>query len=224
VSLVDCYINSILLARIFLRTLGDSTADIKIVREKFIEEANQCRDLAITSGFSEKMANDALFPVVAYIDELVLCSSWPQKNQWQKRPLQRHFFNTANIGAEFYQRLNEINKHGTDKAIREVYVLCLGLGFKGKYFSSDDRRVLEEIKGFNVSVLLPEEAQRNLETATLFPAAYGSSTRDGKGSFKARLNVIPYVIGVPLILSITLIIFYHFKIVDVLNLVLKTVK
>lgn len=222
--LTDCYLDLIVLARKTVRVLDHSELNLEKIRDSFVTLAQRGLSSAEKSGYSEETAMAGLFPVIAYIDELVLCSKWEQKSEWQKRSLQRHFYQTTNIGAEFYEQLNNLSKHGEDAEIREVYVLCLGLGFRGRYFANDDRRTLEQIKGFNVGVLMPEEAQRNLETATLFPAAYGSVARDGKGRFKARFNVIPFVLGVPLVLSLALILYYHFGVVDTLNTIARAVK
>ncbi len=240
--LVDCYIESILFARQLVPTLApkpieseefnqdsepqDTEAkgkEFQEIKARLVAILQDSLDQARDRDFSDEIANAALLPVVAYIDEMILCSDWQFKAEWQKESLQRHFFQTTNIGSEFYESLNELSKHGSDSWVREVYVLCLGLGFKGRYFSNDDRRMLEEIKGFNVSLLLPDEAQRNIETATLFPSAYSSRDHGRAGTFKARLNVIPYVVGIPIVLSVALVVYYHFNVAQVLDQIAKAV-
>jgi type VI secretion system protein ImpK len=219
--LVDFFIDVIVFSRALSTQLAASDVAFESVRDGLIVKLMDSSSLAEKSGFSRELVSSAQFPVVAFIDELILCSKWTQKGRWQKESLQRKFYSTTNIGAEFYSKLNELSKHGPDESVREVYVLCLGLGFKGKYFSNDDRRALEDVKTFNLGLLLP---QRTIEAATLFPTAYSGHTREGSSRFKTRLNIIPYVIGLPVVISFGVIIYYHFNLVRVLGQIINSVQ
>ena len=221
--LVDYFIDVIAYSRSIEAQLGSNQVELNAVRDKLIELLIDSTSNAIKAGFAADVVDAARYPVVAFIDELIMCSDWSEKSQWQKKSLQRKFYETTNIGAEFYTRLNELSKHGSDEWVRGVYALVLGLGFKGKYFSIDDRPQLEAIKTFNISLLIPEEAQRNLDTATLFPSAYGSHARGAKGNFKTRLNVIPFVIGAPILISLGLVIYCQFNISNAIGQIIKSV-
>ena len=173
---------------------------------------------------SSEIYIDAKFPVVAFIDELLLCSDWIFKNEWKVNPLQRVYFNTTNAGAEYYQRLSELNKFGPDKDVREVYALTLGLGFRGKYFRGEDRKQYEEIKAFNLSLLLPDDAKQDIETATLFPFAYRGHSTENRSGFIPRLNIYPVLIGVPLVCIVALTLYFHFDIASTLNNIEQLIK
>jgi type VI secretion system protein ImpK len=216
VRIVDCFTDVILFTRKFVRGVPeDNTVDE--VKSYLINLFQQSQQMAEKQGMAEEFYQQAMFPVVALVDELLQCSDWKLKAEWQKNSLQRYYFETTSAGAEFYERLNVLNKFGPDRDIREVYALCLGLGFKGRYFRGEDRKAYEEIKAFNLSLLLPDEAQRNIDSATLFPFAYKGHEDVENHSFKSRINIYPVIIGVPLVVIITLIIVYQLNIADLLD-------
>jgi len=223
VRIVDCFTDVILFSRKFVRgELDIHTA--QDVRREVLRLFEKSQQLAEAQGMSEEFYQQAKYPVVALVDELLQCSSWEQKSEWQLNPLQRHYFDTTSAGAEFYERLNVLNKFGPDRDIREVYALCLGLGFKGKFFRGEDRKAYEEIKAFNLSLLLPDEAQRNIDSATLFPFAYKGHDDSESHSFKARLNIYPIIVGVPIIVVVSLMIFYQLSISSLLDQIQNLLK
>lgn len=221
--IVDCFTDVILFTRKFVRgELEINTSDD--VRRELSQLFENSQKLAESQDMTEEFYQQAKFPVVALVDEMLQCSNWEHKADWQKHPLQRHYFETTSAGAEFYERLNVLNKFGPDRDIREVFALCLGLGFKGKYFRGEDRKAYEGIKAFNLSLLLPDEAQRNIDSATLFPFAYKGHEDSDQNSFKARLNIYPVIIGVPIIVVISLVIFYQFNISSLLEQIQSLLK
>jgi type VI secretion system protein ImpK len=214
--IVDCFTDVILFTRKFVRHEVEAT-QLEEVRQNLIALFEKSRDLATQHDMDHGYFEQAKYPVVALVDEMLQCSDWEQKSEWQKNSLQRHFFETTSAGAEFYERLSALNKFGPDRDIREVYALCLGLGFRGRYFRGEDRQKYEEIKAFNLSLLLPDEAQRNIDSATLFPFAYRGHEDSDAHSFKARLNIYPVIIGIPLVVVITLVIVYQLNISSLLD-------
>ena len=221
--IVDCFTDVILFTRKFVRGEIDlQSADD--VRAELLRRFEQVQQLAQEQGMSEAFFEQAKYPVVALVDELLQCSNWANKAEWQVNPLQRHYFNTTSAGAEFYDRLSELNKFGPDRDIREVYALCMGLGFRGKFFRGEDRKAYEEIKAFNLSLLLPDEAQRNIDSATLFPFAYKGHEDAENHSYRARLNIYPVIIGIPIIIVVSMMFYYQFSIADLLNQVAAMVK
>ena len=219
---VDCFTNFILYARQLTRNAGETSAtEVAQELSRLLEESRQ---LAEIQGIAEEVFMEARFPVIAYVDELLLCLDWSGKSEWQRHPLQRKYFETTNAGSEFYDRLNSLNKFGPDRDVREVYALCLGLGFRGKYFRGEDRKAYEEVKAFNLGLLLPEEAQQNIDSATLFPFAYRGHTEDETASFKARMSIYPVIIGVPVAVISFMAFVYHFYIGSVLGQIIELIK
>ncbi len=223
-KIADCFIDILSYLHELKSLLEQQQPDWQSVRDALERLLASSKECAENAGCDKAVYQQALFPVVAFADEQLLCSNWQHKAQWQRNTLQKQYFGTTNGGVEFYQRLSQLSKKGRDIEIREVYALCLGMGFKGKYFSIEDQHQYENIKEFNLSCLLPDQAQRNLETATLFPMAYAEDYTAGNGGYKPRANIIPYVIGIPSLILLVATASYHFMIIDALNDLVGLVK
>jgi type VI secretion system protein ImpK len=223
VRLVDCFVDTFLYLRQFARRVQSESLGYDEVRGKLTQLFKESRSAALESGYSDEIYTSARYAVVAFADEVILTSSWAEKAEWQKEPLQRLFFDATNLGAGFYEKLNALNKFGPDRDVREVYSLCLGLGFRGMYFSTGDRQKYEEIKNFNLGVLLPDEAQRNIDSAMLFPTAYGENVKRIKGDYRPRFNIIPYVIATPIVLIGLVLLYSNRSISSTLNAIASMV-
>jgi len=214
--IVDCFTDVLLFTRKFCRgEIEEMPVDQVRVQIEHLFQKSQ--DMAEANGMIEQFYQSAKYPIVALVDEMLQTSSWVEKSAWSKNPLQRIYFDTTNAGADFYNRLNVLNKFGPDRDIREVYALALGLGFRGKFFRGEDRKKYEEIKAFNLSLLLPEEAQRNIDSATLFPFAYKGHENENANPYKSRFSIYPIIFGVPIVVLILMIGFYHFNITSTLD-------
>lgn len=205
--LVDCFVPVLLFARQTIKSPALNEQDAETLKAYFKQAYARLSSDAEQDGYTLDSIQEAWFAVCAYIDELLLTSAWVGRADWQRQPLQRDYFNTTNAGAEFYDRLNQLNKHGDDRNVREVFLLVLGLGFKGRYFDPEDRPELEAARGFNLSLLLPEEAQRNLDQSVLFRDAYSAEQLAAR-DLKRRANLIPYVIALPTVFIIGVFFFY----------------
>lgn len=214
--IVDCFTDVLLFTRKFCRGELEIIA-VDQVRSELESLFQKSKIMAEENGMPEEFYQSAKFPVVALVDEMLQTSAWVEKSAWAKNPLQRINFETTNAGADFYNRLNILNKFGPDRDIREVYALALGLGFRGKYFRGEDRQKYEEIKAFNLSLLLPDEAQRNIDSATLFPFAYKGHDQENTSPYKSRFNIYPVIFGVPVVGVLLMISFYHFNIASILD-------
>ncbi len=104
---------------------------------------------ARTAGFKPESIQAAKYALTAFIDETVLSSKFPMKDEWAGSPLQLELFNDFAAGEEFYTKLKAIR--GASDADRrdvvEVFFLCLTHGFKGMYIDlkgMEERRALLE--------------------------------------------------------------------------------
>jgi type VI secretion system protein ImpK len=79
------------------------------------------------SGVAVETFREARFAVLSWIDEMFLNSNWPQRNQWQHMMLT--YYGTLNAGEEFFRHLEQRPSPLND--VREIYYLCLSLGFQG---------------------------------------------------------------------------------------------
>lgn len=222
--LVDCFVDTFVYLREFARQIETEAPEYDDVRAAVTELFEQSKSVALENGYHDEVYESAKYAVVAYADEVISCSAWTHRSRWQKDSLQRLYFDATNLGASFYDKLNDLHKFGPDREVREVFSLCLGLGFRGKYFSPSDRQKYEEVKAFNLELLLPDEAQRNIDTATLFPSAYGDSANKVKGDYRPRFNVIPYVIAAPVLIVAAAVMYTNRSIVETLNAIVFMVK
>ena len=113
----------------------------------------------------------ARFAVFAWVDETFMASQWEGRLQWQREQLQRQYYQTADAGELFFERLNSLGPHQRD--VREVYYLCLSLGFTGQYCNPGDDFMLEQLRMSNLKLLTGSSTGvPTLEKEQLFPEAY----------------------------------------------------
>ncbi|KAF0815352.1 hypothetical protein IGB42_00433 [Andreprevotia sp. IGB-42] len=167
--LSDAFVKPLAYARLFLDV---PDADEAVFRQRLEQQLSEAR-LAATDGGAERSdIENAMFAVVAWIDETVMCSGWEGADVWRRRPLQKSYFNTTRAGVEFFARLDELRNE--QDGVREVFFLCLSLGFKGRYAAEGGRFALDEIKARELKNLLGREATLESDFV-LFPEAYAPS-------------------------------------------------
>ena len=88
---------------------------------------------------------EARFALVAWLDEVILRSDWPGRDEWAAEPLQLRLYKTNRAGNEFYEHLRRLRPEHT--RAREVYLLVLSLGFEGQYHDQQaERRALIKLQ------------------------------------------------------------------------------
>jgi len=91
-----------------------------------------------SEGMAAHIPRDTLeaakYPLVAFIDETILNSSWQHRERWRDRPLQLHLYGERTAGTRFFGNLAELRRQGESKRdLLEIYHICLALGFEGQY-------------------------------------------------------------------------------------------
>jgi type VI secretion system protein ImpK len=89
------------------------------------------------AGIQEPDLADMRYAVVAFLDEQILKSNWPGRNEWMSQPLQLVLFNQYTAGEHFFNRLRGLLGEGRADAIA-AYQLCLALGFRGQFGTGGD--------------------------------------------------------------------------------------
>jgi type VI secretion system protein ImpK len=85
-------------------------------------------------GYAEEDLKATRYATLALIDETILNSQWPFKDQWADRPLQLQFFGEHMAGERFFDLLERVRQKGARKVdLLEVFSIVLILGFQGKY-------------------------------------------------------------------------------------------
>jgi type VI secretion system protein ImpK len=122
-------------------------------------------------AFGVQDADLARFAICSWIDEAILSSHWNEKGLWQKEPLQLKHYQTLDAGEQFFEKLNMLGVQAND--VREVFYLCLAMGFMGRYCKDEDKFLLEQLKTSNLKVLMGSSAGiPSLKKMQLFPESY----------------------------------------------------
>ena len=150
--LTDCFIYLIAYVAYLTRTVGAKQPSYYQVKADIFRLLSQSEDCLRKGLFPQDEYDQARFVVCAWIDESILGSPWQHKDQWQREQLQRLYYNTFEAGEEVFDRLNAIGYQ--QNGVREVYFLCLSLGFKGKFIHPEDDFLLDQLKTSNLKLLL----------------------------------------------------------------------
>ncbi|EMG38273.1 type IV / VI secretion system protein, DotU family [Desulfocurvibacter africanus PCS] len=184
--LVDCFIETFTFTRQMLESVEGLKPTIAQVREdvdKLLARSEQRRN---EGKFPAEDFDNARFAVCAWIDETILCSSWESRAGWLREHLQRRYYNTTNAGVEFFERLGKLPD---DKSqVREVYLYCLAFGYRGRFYSEEQKTLLDEIKRVNTRLLLGEDRPGGCPSGDLFPGAYAQDPGPGQRKSLVRLD------------------------------------
>lgn len=119
------------------RQLAPDAGSFRAHIKALVTAANQ---QAISAGYDRRTVKLAIHALVAFLDESVLNSSQPMFADWARRPLQEEVFGEHRAGETFFDNLNQLLAEEPSRELAdvlEVYVLCLELGFRGRYGSGD---------------------------------------------------------------------------------------
>ena len=96
------------------------------------------------AGYPADFAKLATYAVVALMDESILNSPGPLRGDWVGYPLQQELFGENVAGENFYLQLRDLLARPDSRDlgdILEIFLLCLLLGFKGRYAAPDGAEV-----------------------------------------------------------------------------------
>ncbi len=222
--LSDCFMETFAYVSYFLRSAEAKQPTLEHVKEKLMLLLKESEGTMARGGLSRDDFEEARFAVCAWIDEAILKSSWAEKDVWMKDQLQRQYYNTTDAGEEFFDRLNALGLH--QREAREVYYLCLAMGFSGRYCHPGDEYQLDQIRTSTLKLLLGSSVGLpSLERADLFPEAYpnSSTARTARGG-RFGLNIATFVcLCAPVIVFAILYLVYRFTLAGVGDNFLQTV-
>jgi type VI secretion system protein ImpK len=119
-----------------LRTGRQTVTDPAVFRKQVIDALKMADQQARNQGYNADDIKLAIFAVVAFVDESVLNLRLPVFADWPRRPLQEELFGHHVAGEIFFKNLQELlgKNDSQDLAdLLEVYLMCLLLGFAGRY-------------------------------------------------------------------------------------------
>lgn len=92
------------------------------------------------AGYDGREVRLAVYAFVAFLDESILNSRQSMFSDWPRRPLQEEVFGDHRAGETFFENLRELLGRGDSRDLAdllEVYLLCLLLGFRGRFGSGE---------------------------------------------------------------------------------------
>lgn len=106
-------------------------AEFAAAIRRFLEDfGNAAREQHIAAEDIEA----AKYAFCAALDEIILASSFPLRDAWERRPLQLLLFGDQLAGEHFFDKLEHLRLRGSERLqALQVFHMCLLLGFKGRY-------------------------------------------------------------------------------------------
>jgi len=224
--LSDCFLEIIAYTAFVARSEESAPLPYEQVRANMQRLISQSESYLEQGRFAHEDFNAARFAVFAWVDETMLSSQWPGRQQWMREQLQRQYYQTADAGELFFERLNAIGPHQRD--VREVYYLCLALGFSGQYCNEGDDFLLEQLKTSNLKLLTGSSMGiPSLDKEELFPEAYPQEQMDPKATMTKGGRWSSFTLmsaGVPVMLYLLLFVIYRFILGNIGGNLIGTVK
>jgi len=209
--LSDCFMETMAYVTYLLKSVESKQPAYEEVKSNIRRLLTESESFVSRGLFTREDYDQGRFAICAWVDEAILSSAWNQKSFWLKDQLQRLYYNTTDAGEEFFDRLAAIGLH--QREVREVYYLCLALGFIGKYCHRNEEYQLEQIKTSNLKLLLGSSVGLpSLERADLFPEAYPSGTTEtGKQKVRVGSHIVTAIcLAAPVLLFCILYLIYRF--------------
>jgi type VI secretion system protein ImpK len=151
------------------------------------------------AGIPDVELAEARYPLVAFIDEQVLKSTWHGRTEWMNQPLQLISYREYTAGENFFVRLRSLLQSGARPLAIEIYYLCLALGFRGAY------GVTGETSAINSYV---EATRRELGKHLPSAAKFGPHAQTGDqlaADRKSNLLLISVLVGCALLVLLVLV-------------------
>ncbi|MBC2713423.1 MAG: DotU family type IV/VI secretion system protein [Desulfosarcina sp.] len=176
--LADCFTDLVAYTSLVTRPSGAGQTSFEQadanIRRLIADSEARCEK----GGFTPIDYDLARFAVFAWVDESILSSTWEGKNRWLGEQLQRRYYQTSDAGKLFFERLNTIGPHQID--VREVYYICLSMGFTGQYCHEGDDYMLDQLRTSNLKLLTGSSmGVPDIQQMTLFPTGYQSDKAQG---------------------------------------------
>lgn len=143
---------SILTGIVRLQAKRQSLSDPVTFRRRIKDALEDVQRESAASGYSVKETRDAEAAAAAFLDEAILSLSGPTRDAWAEKPLSVELYGEATAGEVFFERLEELRTESDSvhlADVLEVYLLCILLGFEGKYsgpLRSQGRNIADRVR------------------------------------------------------------------------------
>jgi type VI secretion system protein ImpK len=157
-------------------------------------------------GYDPEYVKLAVYAYIAYLDETVLNLSQPMFQEWTRQPLQEEVFGEHMAGENFFRYIADLmarQDSGELADVLEVYLLCLLLGYRGKYGMADPGSV----QGIMMSI--QQKIQRIRGSRAVLPPSWVLPPNEKvPAAADPWLRKLVLVAGATLLLALVLFVLY----------------
>lgn len=125
-------------------------------------------------GYAAHYYRQAQYIMVALADEIFINLNWHGKEEWKDHLLESLIYNTQDSGDKFFENLDQFlqteGHQATDMA--SLYLIALGLGFKGKYRGTPQESKLFAYREKLYNYIAKENPSLLEKKSPFFPQAY----------------------------------------------------
>lgn len=153
---------------LFLGSQEEQRLSMVEVRGKITHLIDEQEKQVAAGAIPSEAYQAARFAVLSWVDEMILTSSWPERNRWQH--LMSTYHGTLNAGEEFFDHLDQLPSAARN--VKEVYYVCLSLGFLGKLALADSSDQVVALRRGLYRQLSGSPNDIRQSYSRLFPEAY----------------------------------------------------
>jgi len=127
-------------------------------------------------GYPPEFVKVAVYSVIAYLDETVMNTPGPLAAAWVGQPLQEEVFGDHVAGETFFRHLEDLLSRQDSPFVAdvlEVPLLCMLLGFKGRYGSSDGSELRSYVRATEDKITRIRGGRSLLSTRAIPPQDEG---------------------------------------------------
>tara|TARA_R110002050_G_scaffold847_4_gene5977 strand:+ start:59724 stop:60488 length:765 start_codon:yes stop_codon:yes gene_type:complete len=125
-------------------------------------------------GYAARYYREAQYIMVALADETFINLKWVGQDEWENNLLESKIFNSQVAGEKIFKNLNHFlsMRDSANADIGVMYLLALGLGFKGRYRDGDEKGALKKCRTQLFTHLMQDSPAVLEGVSELFPQAY----------------------------------------------------
>jgi type VI secretion system protein ImpK len=130
--------------------------------------------------YGAEFYKEAQYVMVALADEIFLHTEWEGQKAWVSNLLEARIFKTHAAGEIFFDRVDRLlqGQNPVYRDLAAVYLMALSLGFKGKYYGTDDKGQIAHYRRQLFSFICRRDPALDNESRHIFPEAYYHNVRE----------------------------------------------
>lgn len=173
VNIVECYMPVFTLIS-SIKVYPEEYGDYDSTRKHIIDTVEDVVRNSEKISLSDCDLDAAFYSIVVMIDEIILCSELPYRKEWRNNLLQIKYFGHSTGGVEFFNILNKVIEFKSQAGW--VFLLCLLLGFRGKYSVSNNNEINDYISRLKqqcgLNIVIEEKNKSNFKKNKNKPSSF----------------------------------------------------